>query len=1119
MGVACLICTLAVFAAPRAIAAESERSLDPVLSLIGGCSGKAEPLDPVEDPGCPTTTPPASAHPAEQFAAPTAVATDSYGNIYVSNFGKDSEGTEGRIDIFGPDGVFISELRTTGPRAIAVDSLGNLYVRAETSTGIVPILRFAPVPPYEPEAGNIEYVDSPVSVTKGTNESSEYAGLAINPEDDHLFANFGAGGLQEFSSVAEGNERVSNTTLGTWPFGVGVAIDHSRGLLYASALEDRVDIFDLTTLVGSPPSGEYEKVGTIEGSKVPAGSFGGDLSVAVDEATGHVFVFDGEVSKLYEFDEAGNYVSTLEHGFQAARGTEIVIDNGSSSPNGALSTVGRYLYVPSGKTGVGHSFAFNEASTRAPEVVSTGVSGITESEAEFQATINPGNLETSYIFEYTTEQRFEEEEWNGASLAGSGKLPAGNLDDEASAAVDGLQDGTSYRFRVVVTNGEGTDGAEGSFSTYPSDGAEPSPCVNHLLRTGFSVALPDCRAYELVTPPDTNARAPLGTGHEGGIFTNRQVSPAGDKVPFRVEGGAIPGIGGTGSYLGDPYVSTRAPDGWSTAYIGPTGSEATSLQPGTTSPDQGYSFWVAQGTGSAVLGQITSYVRYPDGHSELLGHGSIGDDPEALGQLISEGGDHIIFSTGVGASPDPAVQLEPDAAPAVEVEVEGKIVRKGTRAIYDRTSDGVLHVISLLPGGIPLGAGEHATFYGASLDGKGVAFMVADRLYLRYQDSETFEIGEGVDFAGVAEGGSRVFYVEGGKLWRFDALTGERTPFSSGAVTPVNVSADGSTAYFVSTAVLTKEGNPNGAKAKVGKRNLYLSDEGAVSFVGTVTDRDVEGAAGGTETVDGLGLWVSAVGAPAPGRLSVDPSRTTPDGSVLLFKSRAALGDYDPEGHAQIYRYDSTADELQCLSCNPTGVAATSDATLQSETREGGALFYPQAWLANLSSDGGRAFFESSEALVAADADGRQDVYEWENQGLGSCNRAGGCFYLISSGHSSRNDYLWAVSESGNDVFFLTSDLLLPADVDETPSIYDARVDGGFPESSESDCQGEGCRPQLTPPPALPGAQTPVHGKGENFKPRRCGKGKRKLRRGGKVRCVKKHRRHQAGTNPKGGRK
>ena len=36
-------------------------------------------------------------------------------------------------------------------------------------------------------------------------------------------------------------------------------------------------------------------------------------------------------------------------------------------------------------------------------------------------------------------------------------------------------------------------------------------------------------------------------------------------------------------------------------------------------------------------------------------------------------------------------------------------------------------------------------------------------------------------------------------------------------------------------------------------------------------------------------------------------------------------------------------------------------------------------------TDDGRVFFNSNDALVAADADNRKDVFEWEPPGTGNC--------------------------------------------------------------------------------------------------------------------------------------
>jgi len=1100
---------LMAIASPEANAADGERVFDPQLSLIGGC--KAEVLDPVEDPGCPTTPPPSAHPPSGFFADPRAVATDIYGDIFVASFGKKDTGIEGRVDIFDSEGVFLSEFKTPfGPKALAVDSKGFLYVVVESEGVERQILRYTPCAPYEPEAGNVEYCGEPTLVKSG---GSTFVGLAINADDDHLFANFG-GRAYEFTSAEEGNAQVRDTLAEGACCGAGAAVDAARDRLFVSAegIDRRVDIFDLNTVVGTPPDDEYKKIGSITDASVPGGDLGNLLTVAVDEETGHVFVFDSENAHLYEFDEEWNYLATVEFQFQPASAAEIAVDNGALSPNKG------YLYVPSHKVGTGHSFAFKESKVSPPDVESPAAVNISEVEAELVAQINSKNLETTYRIEYTTEQGFEAEGFTGAIIAGEGTLPAGNNDVEVSAVATGLENGTSYRFRVVAENAEGADEEVAAFATYPSMPLGSAPCPNATLRGGPSALLPDCRAYELVTPPDTNGRPLLGTTREINSFTTRQVSPDGEKVPFKVEGGSLPGFGGTGSSLGDPYLATRTSTGWSTGYIGPTGAETVQVIPGSGSPDQGYTFWVAQVAGSAVLeGQQTTYVRFPDGHSEVVGQGSLGRiDAGALGQLISEGGTHIIFTSRANTG---AVQLEPNAAP------------DGTKSVYDRvpnpvTGERETKVVSLKPGDIPFGANEDAIYTGASLDGEGVVFRVGSKLYLRYQNSETFEIGEGLTFAGIAEGGARAFYLQGGDLKAFDVGNEAVVEFSdSGDVTPVFVAQDGSAAYFVSPSVLTGVPNPNGEEPQLGAQNLYLSKEGAISFVGVVTDRDVEGEPiSGFETVDGLGLWVVAANPQFPGRFGVVPARSTPDGNVLLFKSRASLSDYDSDGKAQIYRYDSPAGQLECLSCNPTGAPSSDDATLQTEKREGIPLFFSQAWLENLRADGKRAFFESSEPLVPGDSDGLKDVYEWEAQGVGTCARSQGCLHLISSPGSLRGEYLWAISPSGDDVFFLSSDLLVKADADLTPSIYDARVDGGFVEASPPVCEGEGCRPRLSPPPPLPGADTQIRGSGDNVKPRRCGKGKRKVKRNGKVRCVKKkgHRKqakHRAAAGEKGGQR
>ncbi len=1094
VGIVALLCSGLATSASAA-----SHAFNPGLSLTGDCS--VSPLDEVPDPGlCPI--PPGVAgvdHPTTPLSNPKAVTTDSYGNIYVSSPGPQGPSSfpNGKIVIFDSSGNFITEFADeAGPGALAVDSEGNLYLANRFDSFEEGLVVYKPTGTYEPAEGKIEYGDPTVLVKEEVSGN----GLAINRENDHLFRKRGFR-IIEYKSAAEGNEEVGHFGEGlVKEEEVGIAVDAAHGRIYASTwqgvpgeITKAVRAFELAA--------PHNLLYTLEEADMPEGKIqSSNLSLAADEGTGHLFIYDGEgAKKVYEFETSnsgGTFIKSIEHGFQYTARSEIGVDNGEFSPNGALNPRERYLYVPSNPGGTGHSYAFGPPSEGPPTIESASAANVGEEEAELQASIEPFGLPTDYSFEYLTRQQYEENgnSFTGAQPAGEGTIPAGNSPVDVAAAIEELEPGTAYRFRVFAENTEGSDEQEGEFATFAA--AEPPPsCANDALRTGFSALLPDCRAYELVTPPDTNARAPRGLGHLGTYFATREASPGGGAVSFQIEGGIIPGSEGTGSLGGDPYLSTRSPSGWGTASAGPNGFEVSGLVPGSTSPDQGYSLWNTGGTGSAVIGgKQTFYVRYPDGHSALVGRGSLADDPRAQGGLISENGSHIIFVSG---NDSPAIQLEPNAPP------------DGTTTVYDRTSDEVTHVISLLPGDETPAAGEKATYVGASLDGKGVAFKIGNKLYLRFDNEETYELGEGVTFAGIAEGGTKAFYLEGGKLWRFDATGEEATEFSSGPVTPVNVAADGNVAYFVSQSVLTGEPNPNGAVAQGGQENLYRSEEGAISFVATVTERDVKGESNGNEPVGGLGLWTKEL---SEGKLGADPSRTTPDGDALLFESRAALDGYDPQGSAEVYRYDFTNEELDCLSCNPTLAPASGDASLQSISA---GLGDPEplssfAYVANLRPDGNRAFFQSEEALVPTDVDGLQDVYEWEAQGTGSCERASGCIYLVSSGHSLRTDYLYAASDSGDDVFFRTSDILLPRDAEETPSIYDARVEGGFPEPVEEPCQGEGCRPGVSPAPALEAPAQPAIGANDNVSAaKNCPKGKHKVKRNGKTVCAKKKKHHK----------
>ena len=127
-----------------------------------------------------------------------------------------------------------------------------------------------------------------------------------------------------------------------------------------------------------------------------------------------------------------------------------------------------------------------------------------------------------------------------------------------------LQEGVVYHFRVVATNQYGSTATEDqTFNFFPPE------CPNSKVRqqTG-SLYLPDCRAYELVSPEEAGnvilVPAPW-------LPTGQATSPA--RFAFGGILGGVTGTEPTNSISADTYVATRSTNGWHTSYIGLVGSK------------------------------------------------------------------------------------------------------------------------------------------------------------------------------------------------------------------------------------------------------------------------------------------------------------------------------------------------------------------------------------------------------------------------------------------------------------------------------------------------------------------------------------------------------------------
>jgi hypothetical protein len=633
----------------------------------------------------------------------------------------------------------------------------------------------------------------------------------------------------------------------------------------------------------------------------------------------------------------------------------------------------------------------------------------------------------------------------------------------------------------------------------PAAASAEEACPNAALRFGPSANLPDCRAYELVTPAvkeDNNfIFSPFGFADgEHVYFTS--VLP-------------LPGArnGKTAAAL-----SSRTPQGWiTTALTLPQTSGSSELNENSAYEVTFTSNFSAAFVGSPYADDpldqnVDSNVyrmEIPSGRVSLESLPDTGPMTEELYASPPGAVPEASFgSLPSGNSPDGSrvffkTQTRLPTAPGTPVDTH-----IADNELYER-HDEHTYVVGVLPDGTvaPCGAelgsatgdqgGSDPYSYGAvSPDGSNVVFHTNAKggppqvaqpgacdqtdtqqgypevggLYLREDNgtpqAKTVEL-PGKLYLGRTADGSTVLSDggpgngEGKPIYEYNIPTGQVTTVGYGGL--LAYSADGSVVYY--------ENNPAIDYPYVGQIKVY--DHGVTK---TLTGAGAEYAGGIYKPEEPPGTY-------GFGSLPV----TTPDGSKLLFLDRADLAGYDtfgpicndgePGNCSEAYIYDLNSSSFTCVSCNPNGAPPLSNTTFY----EGGIDHALPATPTLLSEDGSRAFFQTAEALVPQDTSGVNQVYEWEN----------GHIYLLSSGqggevgvqHYGEEGYGFAgfagsslvgASANGDDVFIKTADRLAPQSEESSTAIYDVRVDGGFPYTPpEHGCDSGQCQGPQTPAPVF----------------------------------------------------
>ncbi len=773
-----------------------------------------------------------------------------------------------------------------------------------------------------------------------------------------------------------------------------------------------------------------------------------------------------------------------------------------------------YRIVASNVNGTtkGPNLTFRTASP--PDVTGLRASDLTASSAVLHAKINPVGYATTYRFEYGTSPEYGQEIPIPDAAVGAGTTPV-----SVQQTLTNLQPGFTYHYRVVATNQWGSTTTSDTTFDY-----SPPSCPNDHIRqqTGASY-LPDCRAYELVSPaaagsvqlyPGEEMRALAGGGQNpyaelANWVQNDGLATSPSRLAFLGLAGTIDGLRAPNVLIPDTYISTRTSTGWTTTLPGiddsfgqPYGKQCSDSMDLCIDHSASLS---GEGTNRAPYlytvegvfkGRLPTNVGIIKGGLDALGY-----------KRLSPNFNHYFFSSNAyeGFQSTPGAAFAPGG------------LTSGAGSAYDNDlSERTVSLISKLNNGedIPQNGsipGNGSIAYAmeipaVSTSGSHVLLSTKSgpdgpyRLYMRVGGGTgvTYEVTppgtEATEFVGMTRDGGEVLFttpaaLEGDDkdtavdlyLWREadESLTrlskapgeqalgkeGNKTACGATWTAGCNVQPlDPERRWAVELEI--PPGNPGVPYLSMnGIDDVFADDSGDVYFY---SPEQLDATNFGIPGQRNLYLYrngsVRLVAIFDTGT-TIERMQISSDGSHAAMVTKSNLTSYDNDGFRQMYTLDADSGAIRCASCLPSGQPPSA----HIQASHGGPFM----------SDDGRAFFTTKDRLVPRDNNGViLDVYEYVD----------GRPQLISSGLSARdftgqsetlglftvpqNTGLESVSADGTDVFFSTFDTLVDGDQNgEFVKFYDARTGGGFAEdpvlapcAAADECHGVDSSAPAPPP-------------------------------------------------------
>ncbi len=797
--------------------------------------------------------------------------------------------------------------------------------------------------------------------------------------------------------------------------------------------------------------------------------------------------FTGDGLNVAYFFEWG---SSSSYGNKTAEG-ELIAPNGPTqipaTELSGLQGLHTYHYRVVAKNSIGTTYGADRTFTTfsGPVVLTQSSSGVNATEATLHAVINPHGAETEYHFEYGPTTNY-----GSTAPASDGLLPASEADEPVEVHLTGLNGGV-YHFRVVATNQFGsTVSGDQSFNFYAPE------CPNSTVRqqTG-SNSLPDCRAYELVTPEDQGITIIYPSAVPFSATAN-----APSKLAFVGAYGLIPNSGEPANNVGDTYVSTRTDTGWTTKYVGIPSSQ-TSMAGGPPwanaafEPDK----WDANVVSDPSLSRLVDWDkgRFEDGGTfESLEHTGSSNAPYVWDTTTGKqadrwptnlatvpGGEHFKGRTAFSADLSHFVFTSniPFAVGGEPGDLYDNNTVKATVTIAS-VLEGGAHIKNAVPQAVS-DDGSHIVMAVRGGEGTNIPKEGPGELYVRVDEAATFEIapGHSVNYLDMTPDGKKIYISSSAQLtpedtdsstdiymWSEENPSPNHLKLISGGNEPNAGNTDECSSIWTSQCNVVPISfntytSAQGGSGGIEQSENFVADNGDIYFLSPEQLAGNNGVNGEENLYDYRNGRLQFVASLEPTGVACTPDQggeicsenavarmeINKDDSYMAFLTGSKVTGYDNAGKSEMYRYAPASEEMICVSCLPNGEPPTGSVTASHNGR--------------YMAEDGRTFFETADPLVPQDTNKAADVYEYVE----------GRPQLITSGTNPGNSIfslatimalpgLVGVSADGTDVYFATYDTLVGQDRNgEAVKIYDARSGGGFkfnppvpPCAAADECHG-----------------------------------------------------------------